>query len=590
MSDKVVDLVEFKNISAEKLLKLPQNSAEKLFNSLPVQQKAELVISAPFKDRIDLILMSDDTRALVQALPEEEVYWTIRERGRADSLSIISRTSHEQFQYFIDIDCWNRDEIDFNNIAEWYTLLGKCNEVKVVEWFENADERFLISTLKRFMGISKIESEADILEEYEDMPNDTLDSVYYFQFADDESRLVLMPLLSVLYKYDSSLFYSLIEGVLYDFVTEADEEAFRWRQVRISEKGFPAIDEALEIYQLVSDREIEALKQTLNNVRELNEENKTSLRYLLSVENAPSFFSDAIKHISDEKALYDIQKNIINLANKIIMADCLEIREIKDKKKAIDKAEGYINIGLEIISEEDMSKAVEVLVSVHPLELFRIGYSSGLKLKNRIKKYILKYGEQILSFADAPYSESISGLLQKRPKYFEGLSEKDSITLRDFKNIYEIKYTEEAVNYLIFCNRLIFDCFKLDHEYLTGAFQDKVHNNAGAITYISLFNTIMVNNICKGSSGPDPLTGNEAGVFIKTAFDNKNGVLSLKKGFKAEVFAWIKKRVNSEKQEISILKHFVEQALKMINEDINSFSSNDTIDIRYISALLFKKD
>ena len=61
MSDKVVDLAEFKNISAEKLLKLPQNSAEKLFNSLSTNKKAELVITAPFKDRIDLILMSGDS-------------------------------------------------------------------------------------------------------------------------------------------------------------------------------------------------------------------------------------------------------------------------------------------------------------------------------------------------------------------------------------------------------------------------------------------------------------------------------------------------------------------------------------------------
>ena len=180
-------------------------------------------------------------------------------------------------------------------------------------------------------------------------------------------------------------------------------------------------------------------------------------------------------------------------------------------------------------------------------------------------------------------------MLQKRPKYFEGLSEKDSITLRDFKDISEIKYTAEAVNYLIFCNRLIFDCFELDHEYLTGAFQDKVQNNAGSITYISLFFTMMANNICKGSSDLDPLTKDEAGVFIKTAFDNYNGVLSLRKGFKEEVFVWIKNRFNLKKQEISVLKHFIEKALKMLNEDLNSFSANDTIDSRYISTLLFKK-
>ena len=590
MSDNVVDLAEFKNISAEKLLKLPQNSAEKLFNSLSTDKKAEIVITAPFKDRIDLILMSDDSKALVQALPEEEVYWTIKERGRADSLSIISRTSHEQFQYLIDVDCWNRDEIDFNNIAEWYTLLGKCNEVKVVEWFEKADERFLISTLKRFMGISKIESETDILEEYEDMPNDTFDNVYYFQFTDDETKRVLMPLLNVLYKYDSSFFYSLINGIIYEFTAESDDDAFRWRQVRMSEKGFPIIDEALEVYQYISDRDIEALKKKFNKTSELYGENKTSYRYLLAVENAPSFFSNVIKHISDDKSLYDIQKNIINLANKIIMADCLEVRELEDKKKAIEKAEGYINIGLEIISEEDMSKAADVLASIHPLELFRIGYSSGLKLKNRLKEYILKHGEQILSFTDVSCSEVISGLLEKRPKYFEGLKEKDSITLRDYKNISEIKSTDDAVNGLMFCNRLIFEYFELDPEYLTGAFQDKVQNNSESITYISLFNTMLVNNICKGSLALEPLTGEDVGSFIKTAFDNKNGVISLKKGFKDEVFDWIKNRFNPEEQDIRILKHFVDRALEMLNEDLNSFSENDTIDNRYISALLFKKE
>lgn len=589
MSDKIVDLAEFKNISAEKLLKLPQNSAEKLFNSLSIDKKAELVICAPFKDRIDLILMSDDSKALVQALPEEEVFWTIKERGRTDSLSIISRTSHEQFQYLIDVDCWNRDEIDFNNIAEWYTLLGKCNEVKVVEWFEKADERFLISTFKRFMGISKIESETDILEEYDDMPNDTFDNVYYFQFTDEETKQVLMPLLNVLYKYDSSFFYSLINGILYEFTAESDEDAFRWRQVRMSEKGFPLIDEALEVYQYVSDLDIEALKNKFNNTNELYGENKTSFRYLLAVENAPSFFTDAIKHINDENSLYDIQKNIINLANKIIMADCLEVRDLEDKKKSIEKAEGYINIGLEIISEEDISKAADVLASVHPLELFRIGYNSGLKLKNKLKEYILNYGDQILSFNDVSYSEVITGLLKKRPEYFEGLSEKDSITLRNFKNISEIKNTDDVINGLIFSNKLIFEYFELDHEYLIGAFQHKVQNDSASITYSSLFNTMLVNNICKGESELDPLTGEDVSAFIKTAFDYKDGVISFKKGFEDEVFDWINNRFKLSGQDIIVLERFVEQALEMLKGDLISFSANDTIDIRYMSALLFKK-
>jgi len=261
-----------------------------VFNSLSHEKRAALVIRAPFKDRMDLILMSDDPKALVQDLPEEELYWTIKERGRSDSLAIISRTTHDQFQYLIDVDCWNRDQIDFNNIAEWYILLGKCNETKVVEWFENADERFLISTLKRFMGIFKLEEESDILEEYEDMPNDTFDNVYYFQFVDEDTKLVLMPLLGVLYRYDSSFFYSLINAILYEFTAESDEDAFRWRQVRMSEKGFPEIDEALEVYQFVSDRDIEKLREKFSKKTAAGPENSSGFRYLLAIDASRPFF------------------------------------------------------------------------------------------------------------------------------------------------------------------------------------------------------------------------------------------------------------------------------------------------------------
>ena len=137
---------------------------------------------------------------------------------------------------------------------------------------------------------------------------------------------------------------------------------------------------------------------------------------------------------------------------------------------------------------------------------------------------------------------------------------------------------------------MIFEYFELDPEYLTGAFQDKVQNNSESITYISLLNTILINNICKGSLALEPLTGDDVGSFIKTAFDNKNGVISLKKGFKDEVFDWIKNRFNPEEQDIRILKHFVDRALEMLNEDLNSFSVNDTIDNRYISALLLRRN
>lgn len=587
MTEKVVHLDESNGLSPEKLLTLPQAAAEKAFNCLSEQKKVELVLRAPFKDRMDMILMADDAKALVQALPEEEIYWTIKERGRSDSLAIISRTSHAQFQYMIDVDCWNRDEIDFGNIAEWYILLGKCNETKVVEWFEHADERFLISTLKRFMGVSKIESETDILEEYEEMPNDTFDNVYYFQFADDESRLVLMPLLNVLYRYDSSLFYSLIEGILFEFTAESDEDAFRWRQSRIGEKGFPDIDEALAVYQLISDRELGNIKKTLVYEGISGGGVRSGIRYLMEIDQAPTFFASALRHLPDENVLYDVQKSIVTLANKIIMADCLEIRDMDDQKRAVRKVENYINIGLEILTDEDIDRAPDVLEKVHPGELFRIGYSAGLKLKNSLKTAINDHGETLLTSADPLTAEVISGLLKTRPKYYEGLDETGLIDFRDFQTVYEIRRSLQIVRRHVFSFQMLTESMGIDPDTFSraAALPDV---NAG-VSCMSVFNTLVVNNACKGTFKADGVGLDDVRAFIEKGFDIcESGGLSLKPDFCREAFEWIGARCSVSEQDRDCLKEFIDDSLSVLAEELKAFVSAEAIDSRYITALLLK--
>ena len=78
--------------------------------------------------------------------------------------------------------------------------------------------------------------------------------------------------------------------------------------------------------------------------------------------------------------------------------------------------------------------------------------------------------------------------------------------------------------------------------------------------------------------------------FIKATFNNNKSYISFKKGFNIEVFNWIKKRFNLEEQDLNILKRFIDQALKMLEEDLNIFYEKDTIDSRYISTLLLIKD
>jgi hypothetical protein len=186
------------SLTHEKIFALDANAAQALFSKLSLEEKAAIVLNTPWEKRQQLILLADDSQALVQALPEEEIYWTIKETGIADSLPVIARTSFDQMQYFLDIDCWQKDRIDMEQVTAWLQLMLRCNESKVLEWIANTDELFLNYVFKKLFTISKLKEDIDLAEASDMLPQWTLDGTYFFQFADEEARLVSIPFLHLL--------------------------------------------------------------------------------------------------------------------------------------------------------------------------------------------------------------------------------------------------------------------------------------------------------------------------------------------------------------------------------------------------------
>ncbi len=140
-------------------------------------------------------------------------------------------------------------------------VLAKCNEQKVLDWFDQADEEFLVASLKKLIRVTKIQQDTDISEEYQDMPAATLDGIYFFIFLEKDAYSSVMPIFNALYQNDRGKFYSLAEGILWDSPAEVEEAAYAWKTRRLAEYGFPEFEEALSIYQVMPDRELERLLQ-----------------------------------------------------------------------------------------------------------------------------------------------------------------------------------------------------------------------------------------------------------------------------------------------------------------------------------------
>ena len=602
MEEKVVDMEKYRDdLTPEKLLGLEAKAAEKIFNKLPLARKLDIVLAAAWEKRLNLILLAENARELVQALPEEEIFWTIKQRGLEDSLALISITTHDQFQYLVDLDCWNKDSLDSKCIGAWYRLLSKCHESKVLEWFSKADEELLVCSLKKLVRIFKIQDETDRLEELEDMPSYTIDDIYYFKFPNDDDRLSIMPILQYLYQNYRSRFYSLAEGVIWDSDFEVEEDAFFWRQKRTAEQGFPDLDEALSIYQFISEKEIKLLMKGCKKNKDDSDAEKTDscvlrLRYVFNQEGLPSFLLNVLKAVSSQQALEDFQRCTITLANKIIIADAREVKEIEDMKKSLRKAAGYMNIGIEVLSGGDIGRARNFLEHIHPAVLFRIGYSRVVKLKSRVEKRKgsqgLKDKEKLSSFFDAPWGDAIAGLAKKRPVLFEGIIKKGSLAYKDFDSLDEVSAAERAVDLVDVAERLLFDFFKLDQEHVFSDFiRETSLNDASELKCNACFLTILANHILYGQTKLAPLTGDELTEFLAKVFerDQVEERYVLNKNLYDDCISWLSAQYAFDERSKPGLSGFISACLGVLEEEFSLLVSKKIIDNRYVTGILLKK-
>ncbi len=583
-------------LNAAKLLSMDRQALKGVFNRLSVDQQRDVVMRCPWKERMEFILMSDDSRSLVQSLPEEELYWTIQEIGPDDALPLVSRSSHEQFQYIVDIDCWKRDRMEPGSIFCWYRMLSKCNEAKVIEWFSSADDDFLLQSLQHFVTVFKLEEETDISEEYDNMPVYTLDGRTYFQFSSEEVRTVIMPLMNCLYENDRQRFDSLIEGIMWDSPSELEESAFHWRRARIAEKGFPGMDEAMSLYQHITDREIEMLKRGAGSREEHAApevpDSQLKLRYAFKHGMLPDFLAGALLSIEHQERLDTIQHSMTLLANKIIIADCLDVHQRADVRRALSKAAGYMNIGIQYLSGSDCGRAVLMIETIHPEILFRVGNSRVRGVQKAAAslpaQLSLPSTGQVLSFYHSPLSDTLRGLAMSRPLFFEGNVKQGSMVFKDFETLDEIRRTEKVLARIAVIDTLLFTWLGVPAEAVQAGLEASgVLEDSADVTCVSVFLTVLANYLLNKGAQLEPLTVGELQHLLEKVFEIKgSGGWRIRESMLSDILSWLRSFCTIEPDDQEPLDHFIGYCLRSMEEEFSQLVGQKTIEPRYVNGIM----
>lgn len=414
-------------------------------------------MALPGKEALDVILESPMPARLVQSLAEEDLFWLVQDIGPEDALQILARASNDQWQYLLDIELWHRDRLANDAVNRWMHLFMKADRQRFVAWGVHNNMELLELHLFRNLEVR--------IKDQEDDPSDfgegffSLDDIFFIRISDNKSYQTIRQFLELLAEQDVNRYREVLLEIGGMLPAETEEAMYRFRNMRLAEKGFLPFEEAVGIYQPASPEKL--LKKDFGIHKEIKQANPLQVVPVsgsLFIKDH-SLFSMALKHVEDDDALDQIQMEFAALCNQLLSADSIIAREKEDLAAIVRKACGYLDIALEEMVAGDSRKAVTLIEKSTLNDVFRVGYGTALALKWKADKWTRRSWFITQGFDFDFWEDLWEGLLEglsgKRPLLYMGFSESGE-SFREFRSLEEIHQCHGALDQVMALDRLLY--------------------------------------------------------------------------------------------------------------------------------------
>lgn len=419
---------------------------------------------------LDRILNDRQPAALVHSFPEQDFYLLVNEIGPQDSLPLLSMATNKQWEHLVDLETWQKDRIEINSVTRWMSLLLEADSQRFIRWLLNDQLEFIEFYLFKNLEVRIREHDQDPADFGDEFF--TLDDVYYLKFTDiptesesgklidKQRRKFLTQLVQRLAAADHQIYQNVFLEAAHVIPAETEEGCYRWRTMRLAEKGFLPFDEAVGIYQPIQPGELEGkhkkfiprasqqvstLPVPVSPLRELKQDN---------------YFTRALQKIEAANIVQLLQTEFANLCNQIVVADRRTIGERDALQEVVKKASGYVSIGLEQMlkdKKDDAARAAALIIRYPLQDIFRAGFGAALKLKWRAEKWLSKcwfaQADLRLTFWGEQWMGVVGGLLVKKPLYYDNY--KSGVLYREFATVEDIRESEAVFDQVVAVDELL---------------------------------------------------------------------------------------------------------------------------------------
>ena len=445
-----------------------------------LQEKRQQLMALDPKDAMERILQDSQPLPLVHSFPEQDLYFLIHDIGPADALPLLSLASDKQWEHIVDLEAWQKDQIDENSVSRWLGLLLDADPNRFIRWFLEQKLEFIEFYLYKNLEVRVMEHDQDPSELDGDFFS--LDNSYFIRFvdqpvqeeadqiSDDQRKKVLMKLIKHLADFDHRTYQHVMLEATHVLPAESEEKCYHWRNVRLADTGFLPFDEAVGIYQPVKPKNIRQYR-----IDRLADRKDTPAvfpisQYPIRMLKEDNHFTRALATLAESPALPGIQAEFASLCNRIIVADHKTVRDRQELGEIVKKACGFISLGLERLAKDpvdlDPRQAAELFIKYPLTQIFRVGFGGVLELKWQAEKWLdqswFAAAGLRLTFWGEQWLGVLGGLLLKKPLFYDNYQ--SGVLYREFNRREDIQAAESILNQIMTVDNLLSQLtFQLAH-------------------------------------------------------------------------------------------------------------------------------
>lgn len=394
---------------------------------------------------LDLIMSSIESGGDLSHYPVQPIYTVLKGLGPEKVAELLVLLSPEQRQAFIDIDLWNKDDVDVDHFEYWIKVYSVCSDEDIVNHFIDSSDFSLF--LKARFNIWTFDIEDPLYPEHDNFFI-TDDDLLLFEYDEDfDSVNEVKFLIKRIYaKLGVDKAYAFLFKLVSDSFSTFQESEYQQKKYRMAEIGFVDYYDSIEIegpYPKIDllENEIKKRRKVTPLIDSLGKKQALHSYAVTAFEDDQDLFSEELSKVSDQKRLDFLNFNFIRAINATLtFHDALRDGRLSMSRVGRN-TKSMMSLGFSYIKNNDfyhLSQEQSLFDYFDFIDLYKFGKTLVYLEQKKLKKFLSEHltDEKVSDFLGARVTGIIDGGFQAPPEWsdFDWDSQKDKKLIVDSMN------------------------------------------------------------------------------------------------------------------------------------------------------------